>query len=51
MTVSELITLLEKCNPEAKVRIWYEHEITHISEIGGDSFKTKDVRIWHDGNH
>ena len=49
MTVQELIDELTECNPNAVVRIWFENNITSINEIGGDSFRTNEVRIWHEG--
>jgi len=50
MKVIELIDRLKECNPNAIVTVWFNDEITSVNEIGGDSFKTNAVKIWHEGH-
>jgi hypothetical protein len=44
-TVEELIEMLQKCNPKAKVTLYYNTPIHRVMEIGGDSYKTNEVKI------
>lgn len=49
MLVKELIEELSKCDPDARVRIWFDNEITDVVEVGGRDSGMMDVRIWHSG--
>lgn len=45
MTVKQLLDALAKCDPDAEVSIYFDKPIARVMEIGGDSHKTKQVKI------
>jgi hypothetical protein len=47
-TVADLIRQMERCDPDAEVALYYNDKIAWVMEVGGDSHKSKQVRLMTD---